>query len=38
MALEPSPRGGEAQSAELVGDELDTPKADGFTEGENIAL
>jgi hypothetical protein len=29
--------GEEAQAAESVGDELDTPKVDDFTRGENIA-
>jgi hypothetical protein len=29
-------KGGEAQAAESVGDELETPQTDGFTEGRNI--
>jgi hypothetical protein len=29
--------GGEAQATESVGYELNTPEADGFAEGENIA-
>jgi hypothetical protein len=28
--------GGEAQATESVGDELNTPKTDGFTEGKSI--
>jgi hypothetical protein len=30
----PLPPRGEAQAAEVVGDELETPKSNGFTEGE----
>jgi hypothetical protein len=36
MVSEPSPRGKD-QAAEAVGDELETPKANGFTEGEATA-
>jgi hypothetical protein len=31
------PKGAEAQAAKLVGDELETPKEDGFIEGKNFA-
>jgi hypothetical protein len=31
------PPRGEAQAAKAVGDELETPKANGFTKGEVIA-
>jgi hypothetical protein len=37
MALKLSPRRGEAHAAELVGGELETPEADGFTEGKTFA-
>jgi hypothetical protein len=30
-----APPGGEAQAAEVVNDELEVPKANGFTEGES---
>jgi hypothetical protein len=37
-APEPPPRGGgEAQAAELVSDELEAPKTDGFARGKAIA-
>jgi hypothetical protein len=30
------PKRGEAQAAELVGDELEIPEADGFTKGKTL--
>jgi hypothetical protein len=35
--LEPSPRGGEAQAAEAISDELKAPKMNGFVEGKATA-
>jgi hypothetical protein len=37
MAFDPSPMGGEAQTAEAVSDELETHIANGFAEGEATA-